>query len=262
MRYLALHGFTGDGADFSALSLFVGGEWQCPDLPGHGRRGDAPEEEFSLERLAERLLRGEKTEAPDPAPQHPRPRGPQGTPAGSAPLTGLGYSLGGRLLLHLALLRPDTFSRLILIGASPGPRTSEERIARIESDAEWIRNLRSGPLDNFLEAWWDQPVLAGLKELSKPDREELRQRRLDNNPTGLALSLQHHGNGTLPALWHRLNEITVPVLLCVGENDRKFQRIAQEMAALLPNATTVMVPRSGHSPHLENPKGLAAGVFS
>ncbi len=240
MRVLALHGFTGDGADFSALSFFVGGEWECPDLPGHGSRGGAAEEEFSLERMADRLLPREKTESP--------------------PLTGLGYSLGGRLLLHLALLRPDAFCRLILIGAGPGLKTPEERAARIGSDSEWIRKLRSDPLDRFLDAWWDQPVMAGLKKLSAPVRENLRRRRLANDPTGLARSLKHHGTGALPPLWDRLGEVKVPVLLCVGENDRKFESIARDMANLLPDATLALIPNSGHSPHLENPKDLALSL--
>lgn len=239
MRYLALHGFTGDGADYSALSSFVGGDWNTPDLPGHGTQSDATEAEFALNALSEGLL-GSRTSA--------------------NPVTGIGYSMGGRLLLHLALMRPDAFSRLILIGASPGLRTQSERLARIQSDQKWIRLLRSESIERFFEHWWQQPVMAELRNLPSKDWENIRNRRLSNCPNGLARSLEHHGTGALPSLWERLPEITVPVQLIVGEKDRKFRSIAEEMANFFPSPSLEIIANSGHSPHLENPEGLAKSI--
>ncbi|MGE9289724.1 MAG: hypothetical protein ACQKBT_01960, partial [Puniceicoccales bacterium] len=55
-QILALHGFTGEGADYSALSSSTGGTWHCPDLPGHGKNADVGAEDFSLERITSSLL--------------------------------------------------------------------------------------------------------------------------------------------------------------------------------------------------------------
>ena len=49
-------------------------------------------------------------------------------PAG--PATYVGYSLGGRLCLHLALARPDLVAGLVLIGATAGIDDADERAAR------------------------------------------------------------------------------------------------------------------------------------
>jgi len=237
VNFLALHGFTGDGADFSALSRYVGGEWHCPDLPGHGENAEAPPDQFRLENLTSTLLADRKK-----------------------PLSGLGYSMGGRILLHLALRRPEAFSRLILIGSSPGLRTDEERRDRIESDEQWIQKLHSAPLGEFIKEWWSQPVMEGLHTLQEGEKESLFARRLRNDPVGLAKSLRHHGTGALPSLWDRLEEIKIPVLMMVGEHDQKFRSIAEEMKNLLPRSSLAIIPASGHSPHMENPEATSRAI--
>ncbi len=232
--FLALHGFTGTGADFSALSRCVKGEWYCPDLPGHGTRSDALPGDF------------------DPAAL------PSLLPPGDRPLTGVGYSLGGRLLLHLALQCPDRFEKLVLIGASPGLADETERAKRRRHDEHWIGLLRTVGVAGFLEQWWKQPVLAGLEKLPAEQWKDLRSRRLANEADGLARSLEYHGSGVLPALWDDLSGLEIPVTLVVGENDRKFRQIAGKMANRLPRATIEIIPATGHAPHLEKPAATAS----
>ncbi|MEX2267186.1 MAG: alpha/beta fold hydrolase, partial [Acidimicrobiia bacterium] len=45
--------------------------------------------------------------------------------------TWVGYSMGGRLSLRLALDRPDLVERLVLVSASPGIASPGEREARL-----------------------------------------------------------------------------------------------------------------------------------
>src|SRR5687768_18433993 len=51
----------------------------------------------------------------------------------------VGYSMGGRLCLHLALARPDLVHRLVLLGTHPGIQDarSEERRVGKECRARW-----------------------------------------------------------------------------------------------------------------------------
>src|SRR5262249_9460352 len=48
----------------------------------------------------------------------------------------VGYSMGGRLALRLALDRPEVVRALVLVSSSPGIANAETRAARIASDEE------------------------------------------------------------------------------------------------------------------------------
>jgi 2-succinyl-6-hydroxy-2,4-cyclohexadiene-1-carboxylate synthase len=236
-RFLALHGFAGDGTDFARLAEATGGDWRTPDLPGHGNNAEAPLEAFGLKRLADDLL-----------------------PETEPPTVGLGYSLGGRLLLHLARLRPAAFTALVLVGASPGLRSRGEREQRRAADRHWIELLRDDGIEAFLDRWWRQPLFESLGRAPPERLAALRERRLRNDPEGLVRSLEIHGTGALPPLWEDLREFRMPVLLCVGEEDPKFRRIAGEMAEALPRAETAVIPGAGHSAHWERPLETARAI--
>src|SRR5204863_3461325 len=74
----------------------------------------------------------------------------------------LGYSMGGRHTLRLALDRPDLVERLVLIGASPGIADRKERETRREADERLAERLETIGVDAFLEEWLAQPIFAGL----------------------------------------------------------------------------------------------------
>lgn len=228
VRFLALHGFTGEGADYSALSSSLGGSWICQDLPGHGDRVSAPPSDYSLQSLAKELI-----------------------PSNSSELIGIGYSMGGRLLLHIANLYPESFRALILIGASPGLHSEEERVARRESDKEWSSILHEEGMIAFWEKWRAQPLLASLNDKIPKDRCQR------NDPKGLSRSLHYHGTGALPSLWNSLAEFKMPVLVCAGEDDTKFCGIGAKMVSQIPLGNLGIIPNAGHAPHLENPDGTA-----
>ena len=166
----------------------------------------------------------------------------------------VGYSMGGRLALHLALARPEMIRHLVLVGASPGLADPAERVARQRSDdqlADWIER---STIEEFALRWAQTPVLAGLPLAAA---ERAHQDRLRNSPLGLARALRGLGTGTLPSLWGRLGELSMPVSLVVGETDSKFQGIAREMAASIPEAWVAVVSGAGHAAHLAAPERVA-----
>lgn len=61
------------------------------------------------------------------------------------------------------------------------------------------------------------------------------------------------------SLWEDLKHCRVPILLVVGESDRKFKAIARQMSSEFASASCEMVeiPKSGHAVHLENPLAVA-----
>ena len=170
---------------------------------------------------------------------------------GEAPATYVGYSMGGRLCLQLAVDHPGKVDRLILIGASPGIADPDEREQRRWADRALATRLADLGLPAFLDEWLAQPLFSGLDAAHAFVRE-----RFGNTIEGLQSSLRLAGTGAQDPLWDRLAEVSMPVLLVTGSDDAKFGAIADQMAAALPHARHVVVAGAGHTAHLENPDGF------
>lgn len=159
----------------------------------------------------------------------------------------VGYSMGARMALHVALQYPETVSQLVLISGTPGLATQAERAARVQSDNELANRIEQIGTEAFIDEWLALPIFSGLT-----NRTNQRDERLVNSPKGLADSLRHAGTGTQESQWEQLHQLTMPVHLIVGENDTKFVAIAKEMHALLADSHLSVIPNVGHTVHLEN----------
>jgi 2-succinyl-6-hydroxy-2,4-cyclohexadiene-1-carboxylate synthase len=223
---ILLHGFTHTGRSWDPVLEALGERYLpiAPDIRGHGASARQP---VTLEAVVDDV-------------------------ASLAPssFTLVGYSMGGRIALHVALALPDRVERLVLIGASPGIADPAERATRRNADERLADEIEQLPIQEFARRWASNPVIAG-----QPDW--VREDRLRNEPAGLARALRGLGTGALPALWDRLGELRMPVALMVGERDRKFSAIAEEMAGAIPDAAVVVVPGVGHAVHLEAPQSVA-----
>lgn len=177
--------------------------------------------------------------------------------AQSEPYALAGYSMGGRIALHLALSQPALVRRLVLISTSAGLPDPAERAARRESDAELAEGLERAGLETFVKWWGGQPLFAGQSpEVAAASRRD-RQR---NTAAGLAASLRGMGTGTMVPVWDRLGELTMPATVVVGERDAKFRALGEKLVERLPDAQLVVIPRAGHAVHLEAPEAVAAAI--
>lgn len=168
----------------------------------------------------------------------------------------LGYSMGGRLALHVALTHPERVGALVLVGASPGIADPAARAARRAADEALAAHLEAVGTTAFVDEWLAQPLFAGLD-----DRSSCRSERLRNDADGLASSLRLAGTGAQDPLWDALGIITTPVLLVVGERDAKFRGIADDMAPRFAGrCDTVVLAGTGHACHLEAPEAFCATV--
>ena len=167
--------------------------------------------------------------------------------------TYLGYSMGGRLCLHLALSRPDLVNGLVVIGAHPGIADAEQRASRHASDEALARRLETEGVAGFVDWWLAQPLFSTLP-FSAAEIED----RLTNTATGLASSLRLAGTGSQEPLWDRLGELDMPVLIVTGAADGKFAALGRQAAAAIgPNAELVLIPDAGHACHLERPDSFS-----
>jgi 2-succinyl-6-hydroxy-2,4-cyclohexadiene-1-carboxylate synthase len=168
--------------------------------------------------------------------------------AAGGPATYVGYSMGGRLCLHLALSRADLVHRLVLVSTTAGIEDPAERAARRRSDDELAASIERDGVDRFLDRWLALPLFATLPR----DLASLDDRRR-NTAAGLASSLRLAGAGAQASLWDRLGELPMPVLVVAGEHDAKYVAHGRRLADLIPRSTFAVIERAGHSVHLEQP---------
>lgn len=236
---LLVHGFTGSGEawgdDLVGALAGSGRRVVVVDLPGHGG-SDVPQEpeRYGMERVVDdlgRVLDGLEIPRAD----------------------WVGYSMGGRVALGAAALRPERIRRLVLEGASPGIADAEEASARRRRDEALAEAILSEGLEPFVDAWMDKPIFRTQRRLPEERLARERRRRMSCDPEGLANTLRGLGTGRQPSFWAALPEIRVPTLLLAGEEDEKYTRISRKMAERIPDAVHVPVPRAGHTVHLERP---------
>jgi len=237
---LFLHGFMGSSADWRGVKDAIGDRAFCvvPDLPGHGASVGLAPEAYTMEGTAQAVIRTlDEIEARRPVV--------------------VGYSMGGRLALYLALRHPERCAGLFLESASPGIESAGEREARKDADEDKAKRLEYGDFETFLEDWYGQPLFAPLALDEGLLRRTIEARRR-NDPWELARSLRGMGTGSQPSLWEALESLAVPALAVTGELDGKYAGISSRMASVCAKVEPVVVPGVGHNVHDEAPAQYVA----
>ena len=232
-----LHGFTGAATSWAEHLPELGEAFELlmVDLPGHGRSGvPAEPSRASVERVSDDLAR--LLERFGPAPAHL-----------------LGYSLGARVALRLAIAHPGVVRRLVLESPSAGIVDPDERAARREADEALAGSLERHGIAPFVEHWERQPLFASQATLPEERRAIVRRERLANRPDGLAASLRGAGQGVMEPLHDRLGAVAAPTLVVAGALDHAGLDRARAVAAGIPDARLAVVPDAGHRIHLEQP---------
>lgn len=237
---LLLHGFTGSAATWTPhLDAWRGFTTVAVDLLGHGA-SDSPADpqRYRMERCLEDLVALlDRLDVRRTAV--------------------LGYSMGGRVALRLALQAPERLWALVLESASPGIEDASEREARRRNDAALAERIERAGLETFVAYWETLPLFDTQACLPSAVREALRRQRLGNDPQGLANSLRGMGAGQQEPVLGRLGEVRLPVQLITGGLDDKYCTLALRMAAALPRACLEIMPAAGHAVHLERPDAFA-----
>lgn len=239
---LLIHGFTGRGTDWApflpALQPTV--TTIAVDLLGHGD-SDSPAEpsRHAIERQAADLAAILRR-------------------LGAAPAAVVGYSLGARVALWMAVGSGGVVARLVLESPSPGIAYAAVRATRRESDEQLARLLESGGIAAFADRWESLPLFASERALPPPVRARLHDERLRNSPDGLAASLRGAGQGAMEPLHGRLRSVKAPTLVVAGALDDAGSDRAQAVAAGIPGARLAIMDGVGHAPHREAPGRFAS----
>jgi 2-succinyl-6-hydroxy-2,4-cyclohexadiene-1-carboxylate synthase len=168
---------------------------------------------------------------------------------GTGPAIWLGYSMGGRFALHVALRHPEAVERLVLVSATGGIDDPAERAERRQGDEALAARAEEEGVEPFVRWWLAQPLFSTL-----PAGAAAIDSRLGGSAAGLASSLRRAGAGTQEPLWGRLGELTMPVLVVAGELDHKYVDLADRLVTTIgTNARTAVISGAGHACHLEQP---------
>jgi 2-succinyl-6-hydroxy-2,4-cyclohexadiene-1-carboxylate synthase len=229
------HGFLGAPAAWDEVVRFLepAGEVLVPPLPCHGPQPWVPSCTTFDEMVDAFVLRL-------PARAHL-----------------VGYSMGARVALGIAARHPARVASLVTVGLHPGLADDAERRARRAWDEGLAKDLETGGMTAFVDAWEKLPLWDTQRELPASVRTRRRDERLAQVPTALAWALRTLGLGAMPAMWDALAALDVPVHLVTGARDAKFTEIARRAVLRAPACRHTAVEGAGHDVGLEAPRALA-----
>jgi pimeloyl-ACP methyl ester carboxylesterase len=173
----------------------------------------------------------------------------------------VGHSAGGQLAADYTRLNPATVQRLILVDAA---------ILTTGGGPEWLNPVLSIPQMDTLG-----PLL--VREIASSGDDLLRQSYLDQTKlTQLVIDGYRQPlevAGWESGFWEftiaprsndlqaNLGSIKTPTLVITGDNDTVVPTSdAEKLSTLVPNATLVVIPRSGHLPQEEQAELFSTAV--
>ncbi len=201
------------------------------DLPGHGLSDVPPP--FDLPRQAEVL-------------------------AGALPAMGIrravcvGWSWGGALALHLALLQPEAVTALALLGSSAEAQTPYRKakyrlfvaLGRRFGLTAWLARSQIAPLMFSARARREQPALVDefVRAATSLPREAVIR-------AAVAVTIDQ------PDILGRLGALAVPTVVLCGRDDRSEPpALSEHIARAIPGARLEIIARAGHNLPWERPQ--------
>lgn len=239
-----IHGFTGSADDWRTIAPHIYNNYNIYmiDLIGHGR-SESPSETFlyTQHSIIDQLDEIIHT-------------------INSSVNVLAGYSMGGRAALCFGIKRQDLLSGLILESTSPGIQDEDLREERLIADERLADFISEHSLGEFVDYWMNLDIFNTQRRFSAEKLISLKDKKLDNNKTGLINSLKGFGTGAMTPLFNDLKDLKTKTLLITGELDRKFTALNTEMKSELPFACHEVIKNAGHNTHLEEPKQFISAV--
>ena len=235
----ALHGFLGDGEDWSFLRRpmeDLGLAVRSPSLFAPDTGGDCalqidPAGE-SMEHWADRFVRVvlERDSRPILA----------------------GYSLGGRLALQSLIRHPGVFRAAVIVSAGLGIESAFDRDRRRVADGDWARRFEHDDWNRLLGDWNAQPLLRDSAPSLRVESAFDRRR--------LAAALRAWSPAVQTPFAAHLPQLGTAMLWVAGDRDAAYSEIAARASRSMPGSRLWISPGSGHRVLLEQPARLAEQI--
>ena len=169
-----------------------------------------------------------------------------------------GLSFGGLASLHFTFAHPERVRALLLFASGPGFKNPEAQ-ARWEAQVGRIADrLEERGFEGYVDGR-AAPTAIGLRP-ELPAAQAAGRAILAQNPRSVAL-FGRRVSGPAPSAIDALPTLRVPTLVLVGERDADYLRAAEVMAARIPGATKVAIPRAGHVANIEEAEAFDRAVL-
>ena len=156
----------------------------------------------------------------------------------------VGYSMGGRLALHLKLKDITYFNKLILISSAINPPLlRSRRLKRFKKDKCLLKNINSrAKAKFFLNKWYNQEIFYNANQTYQI-KEFINKFKLED-------SKRHHylistlSVGLQPLI--SIKNIENSIFYLFGEKDLKYKNISSKL-----KCSKYEFKNCGHAPHIE-----------
>jgi len=211
--------------------------YECitPEMWGHGSSDALPETPYSIEMLAEDYWAFAKA-------------------LGLEHFGVIGLSVGGMWGTHLALNHPDAVSLLVLMDTyvGPEPEASFRKYIGMLDAIEKTCAIKSPILEAIVPLFFSPVTLQTMPDLVNGFRNSLASIPTEQIPSVVSIGRAIFSR---VSIINRLNEISMPTLIIVGEDDcPRPPHEAREMADKIPNAILEVISQAGHISSLERPE--------
>lgn len=157
----------------------------------------------------------------------------------------MGYSLGGRLLMHL---QPECFEKMILIASHPGLLEGKE--LREQMDNRWVTQYQKQSPENWLMAWNSQDVFSSDKNRPQRKLSSEKMQVYLKILKSWSLSQQQACDNFLKANQEKVHWVC-------GEEDQKFMSLRGRLLESLQPGHIHTIPHSGHGVIFDQPQAVA-----
>jgi len=141
----------------------------------------------------------------------------------------MGFSMGGRTGLELAIISPERFLSLIIGSATPGPRTDVGK----KSDLRRIKMFKEGP-----------EAVAKVMDKLSPEMDPYRNQAIQGNLNAYLAKTESNINRA--DITNHLSQLKVPCLMYAGDRDPLSHDSAKETASRIPSAEFISLPGLKH----------------
>jgi len=236
---LWLHGLFGAPTDFAATARRLVGDHPQASmaLPGHGGAAPLdPTDEPGFEAVTTALMASLDQ-------------------ANIQQTALVGYSMGARVAMHVALAHPSRVTRLALIGGHPGLEDPQAQTGRLLLDEKRANLLRANGLGPFLETWYQQPLFTGFRASTHFD--DTFEDRCGGDADAIATTVERLSLGHQEPLGEALAAMDIPTLWVAGEHDPRYIDLLRPLAEAQSAGRFVAIAGSGHAVPSEAPAALA-----
>lgn len=157
--------------------------------------------------------------------------------AHQGPVNLVGYSLGGRLLMHLPESVWHYVRQVVVMGSHLGLDSEDERKKRIKQDELWSKKWANEPWEKVIREWNSQPVFTNEKARPVRGQEKFYKRSLSQSLLHWSLGEQAHRGAWLKRTPFDFHYV-------YGEQDKKFSSLEPEYKSL--GASTHGIDGAGH----------------